>query len=99
MKPEEVKLAQQVIGTFHSELDLSHYHDDYQDELRKVIDAKIAGQEFTAPPEEAPEKVVNLMDALRKSLDSVSASRKKTVKAELPKRQPVARVAARRKAR
>ncbi len=33
-----------------------------------------------------PPKVVNLMDALRKSLDSASNQRKKTVKAELPKK-------------
>ena len=32
--------------------------------------------------EEAPAKVVNLMDALRKSLDSVSASKKKPAKAK-----------------
>jgi DNA end-binding protein Ku len=86
VKPEEVKLARQVIDTFESELDLTQYRDEYQEELRKVIDAKIAGQEFTAPVEEQPEKVVNLMEALRKSLDSVSASAKKTAKVEMPKR-------------
>src|ERR1700704_3419504 len=77
LKPAEVKLAQQVIGTFAGELDFASYRDDYQVGLREIIDAKIEGREIVAQPEEAPQKVVNLMDALRKSLDSISASKKK----------------------
>jgi DNA end-binding protein Ku len=84
-KAEEVKLAKQVIGTFESELDMKQYRDEYQDELRRVIDAKIAGQEVVAPVEEMPAKVVNLMEALRKSLDTVSEAKKKPVKAEIAK--------------
>ena len=45
--------------------------------LRDIIDAKIEGREIVAPEVEAPPKVVNLMDALRKSLDTISASKKK----------------------
>ncbi len=85
VKSEEMKLARQVIGSFESELDLSEFRDQYQEELRQVIDAKIAGEEIVAPPEEEPAKVVNLMEALRKSLDSVSTSKKKPVKAALGK--------------
>jgi DNA end-binding protein Ku len=77
IKPEEVKLAKQVISTFEGALDLHDYKDDYQEELRKVIDAKIEGREVAEPVEETPPKVVNLMDALRKSLDSVSKGKKK----------------------
>lgn len=84
INPQEAQLAQQVIGTFEGELDVSTFRDDYQAELRKLIDAKVAGQEFVAPAEEAPAKVVNLMEALRKSLDAVSAGRKKQARAELP---------------
>ena len=86
INPDEVKLAQQVMSNFEGEVDLADYTDEYQAELRKMIDAKVAGEEFVAAPEEAPEKVVNLMEALRKSLDQVSASKKKTAKADLPKR-------------
>ena len=80
IKPDEVKLARQVIGNFETGGDLTQYKDDYQDELRKIIDAKIAGEEIVAPAEEAPPKVVNLMEALRQSLDRVSATKKKTAK-------------------
>src|SRR6188508_3760571 len=78
MKPDEVKLARQVIGNFETEGDLTQYKDDYQAALRKVIDAKIEGREVTSPAEEAPPKVVNLMEALRQSLERVSAGKKRT---------------------
>jgi DNA end-binding protein Ku len=77
VKPDEVKLARQVIGTFEGGLDFKAYHDEYQEGLREIIDAKIDGREIVMPEVEAPPKVVNLMDALRKSLDTVSASKKR----------------------
>jgi DNA end-binding protein Ku len=80
IKPDEVKLARQVIGNFESEGDLSQYRDEYQQELRKIIDAKIAGEEVVAPVDEAPPKVVNLMDALRQSLERVSSTKKRAAR-------------------
>ena len=77
VKPDEVKLAKQVMGTFEGDVDLQEYRDDYQVGLREIIDAKIEGREIVTQEVEAPPKVVNLMDALRKSLDSISASKKK----------------------
>jgi DNA end-binding protein Ku len=77
IKPDEVRLAQQVIGTFEGDVDFQSYRDDYQVGLREIIDAKIEGREIVTQEVEAPPKVVNLMEALRKSLDSISASRKK----------------------
>jgi DNA end-binding protein Ku len=77
VKPAEVRLAEQVMGTFAGELDFESYRDDYQVGLREIIDAKIEGREITVPEVEAPPKVVNLMDALRKSLDSISATGRK----------------------
>src|SRR5688572_21185755 len=80
IKPDEVKLARQVIGSFETEGDLTQYRDEYQDELRRIIDAKVAGEEVVTAPEEAPPKVVNLMDALRESLERVSATKKRAAK-------------------
>jgi DNA end-binding protein Ku len=90
VKPEEIKLAKQVISNFEGELDLQEYKDAYQEELQRIIDAKIAGEEVVATEEEAPPKVVNLMDALRQSLDRVSSGKKKTVKVEEPSKAKAA---------
>jgi DNA end-binding protein Ku len=97
VKPEEIKLARQVIGNFEGQLDLREYRDEYQEELQRIIDAKIAGEEVVATAEEAPPKVVNLMDALRQSLDRVSTGKKKAAKAEIEKPAKIA--APRRRAR
>ena len=82
---DEIKLAKQVIGNFEGVLDLKEYRDEYQEELQRIIDAKIAGEEVVATQEEAPPKVVNLMDALRQSLDRVSTGKKKAAKADFEK--------------
>ena len=92
VKPEEMKLAKQVISTFDSELNLKDYSDEYKEGLRKIIDAKIAGEEIVAPEEQEPPKVVDLMEALRRSLDSVSKDKKKSAKVEVAK--PVAKAKA-----
>jgi DNA end-binding protein Ku len=82
VKPEEIKLARQVIETFEQPLDLANYKDEYREGLQKIIDAKVAGQEIvSAAAPDAPPRVVNLMDALKKSLDSVSSQKKKPAKA------------------
>jgi DNA end-binding protein Ku len=78
--PAEMKLAKQVIESFAGDLNLADYRDEYQEGLRQIIDAKVAGEEIVAPQEEAPPKVVDLMEALRRSLDRVSSSKKKTAK-------------------
>ena len=92
VKPEEMKLAKQVIGSFESELNLKDYKDEYKEGLRKIIEAKIAGEEIVAPEIQEPPKVVDLMEALRRSLDSVSTDKKKTAKAAFEK--PVAKAKA-----
>ena len=80
--PAEMKLAKQVIESFEGPLDLADYKDEYQEGLQKIIDAKVAGEEVVMPAEEAPPKVVDLMEALRRSLDQVSAGKKKTAKVD-----------------
>ncbi len=102
VKPEEMKLAKQVIATFEGELNLKDYQDDYREGLRKIIDAKVAGQEVIAPEEQEPPKVVDLMEALRRSLDAVSSDKKKPAKVDLTadtaKTKPAAAAGRKRKA-
>src|SRR5215208_3717707 len=83
VKPEEMKLAKQVIASFEGDLNLKDYKDEYKEGLRRIIDAKIAGEEVVAPEMQEPPKVVDLMEALRKSLNAVSTEKKKPAKADL----------------
>jgi DNA end-binding protein Ku len=70
-----MKLARQVIQMFEQPLNLASYKDEYREGLQRIIDAKIAGEEVVATEEKTPPKVVNLMDALRQSLDRVSTGK------------------------
>lgn len=90
VKPEQIKLAQQVVATFDAPLDLSEYHDEYREGLRKIIDAKIAGEEVTAPEEKPLLQVADLMEALKRSLDAVSAGKKKSAKVAMKAAEPAA---------
>jgi DNA end-binding protein Ku len=85
VKPEEMKLAKQVVATFDAELNLKDYKDEYKEGLRRIIDAKIAGEEIIATEVADPPKVVDLMEALRRSLNAVSAEKKKPAKADMAK--------------
>src|SRR6266516_7226829 len=87
-------ISRQVMGTFEGELEFDSYRDEYQVGLREIIDAKIEGREILTQEVEAPPKVVNLMEALRKSLDTISANKKKAVPVErmaAPKKRAGAR--------
>jgi DNA end-binding protein Ku len=99
VKPDEIKLAKQVISNFEGELNLEEYRDEYQEELQRIIDAKIAGEEVVATAEETPPKVVNLMDALRQSLDRVSTGKKKAAKADMEKPVKAVKAPAKKRAR
>jgi DNA end-binding protein Ku len=83
VKPEEMKLAKQVIATFDADLNLKDYKDEYTEGLRKIIDAKVSGEEVVAAEVQEPARVVDLMEALRRSLDSVSAEKKKPARAAI----------------
>jgi non-homologous end joining protein Ku len=51
--------------------------------LQRIIDGKVAGEEVVAAPVEASPRVVNLMEALKKSLNAVNTSKKKPAKASV----------------
>lgn len=92
VKPQELKLARQVVEMFDGELNLADYRDEYKEELRKIIEARVSGEEYVAAQaEEPPSNVVDLMAALRKSLDTVSATRKKPARASLEGKKPAAK--------
>jgi DNA end-binding protein Ku len=91
VKPEEMKLAKQVIATFDAELNLKEYKDEYREGLRKIIDAKISGEDVVAPEVAEPPRVVDLMEALKRSLDAVSKEKKKPAKAEIAKAAEMAK--------
>jgi DNA end-binding protein Ku len=67
-----VRLARQLIEGFAQPVNLADFTDAYQTDLRRLIDAKIAGQEIVEPPMVAPMPVLPLLEALQQSLAAVA---------------------------
>jgi DNA end-binding protein Ku len=91
LKDQEKKLAQQLIENLAVPFEPQKYKDTYQENVRAMIAAKLKGQEVTevAQPHLAP--VIDLMEALKKSLAERQAPAKKPpVRAVEPTAGPVA---------
>jgi DNA end-binding protein Ku len=75
---QELKLADTLIEASTAEdFDFSQYKDNYTETLTKLIEAKAAGQKIVTPRKEEEPAVINLMDALRKSLARTGRKGKK----------------------
>jgi len=84
----EYLLAQRIVAALTGPLNLSDFTDAYKADLRRLIDAKIAGQEIVEPAVSESVPVVNLREALEQSLAAVSATKKTPAKAlPTPKRK------------
>ena len=57
-----------IEATAEKHFDAGQFHDEYEEKMRELIDAKVQGKEISIVPEEKPRRVINLMDALRESL-------------------------------
>ena len=76
-RPAELAMAGSLIESMAADFDPAAYTDNYREALQEVIDAKVAGREVVAPeePEAAPTAAVDLMAALRASVDRARAAR------------------------
>jgi Ku protein len=64
-----VSLAAHILQDKATKFDPGKFKDEYEGALRKLVQRKAKGHTIEAPePEEKPSNVINLMDALRKSL-------------------------------
>ena len=65
----ELDMARQLVKALDRPFDPSGYVDDYQERLKNLIENKIEGKEVVAQPSSGGGKVINLMDALKASLE------------------------------
>ncbi len=73
---EMLELAEHIIDTKRGEFDPAEYQDRYEAAVAELVKAKTEGRKIEAGKTREPKKVVDLMDALRKSAGSGSAKRK-----------------------
>lgn len=92
VRPAELQLAKQLVEQIaNDEFHPENYEDEVRKQMRDLIDAKVAGQEYTAAPPEAPKaQIIDLMEALKASLagNAKPAPAARSAKAEAPARKP-----------
>lgn len=81
-KEQEIKLAHQLIESLAGDFQPEKYHDEFRVQIKDMIEAKKQGREIAAAPEVRLAPVIDLMEALKKSL------------ANAPKKQPLRAVEA-----
>lgn len=75
---QELKMAEVLINSMDTPFDPSQYRDEYQGRLKELLETKIAGKEVVAAsPEESSGKVIDLMDALKASIEKQQESKSK----------------------
>ena len=95
VKEPELNLARQVIDSLVGEFEPKELTSEYRQNLRTMLEAKLAGQEV-ARPEPAPETpVIDLMEALRRSVEEVKDAEPARKAKAAPKGGSRKRVAAR----
>jgi DNA end-binding protein Ku len=88
INPDSLELAEALIKKRSAKFDLSKFEDGYEVAVKELVNAKI--NHLPVPKDEAPKatsgKVVNLMDALRKSVETDAKAKKPVASEKDPRR-------------
>lgn len=84
---EELKMATQLVEQFAGSFEPKKFRDTYRDALCEIIRAKERGETVPATEAEEPEEPVDLMAALRESVDAAKKARGKTRRPRKTKRK------------
>jgi DNA end-binding protein Ku len=80
LRPQEIELAEQLVSSLSEEFNLERYHDEFQARLKKLIEAKQKGRTVSAEPKPHRAPVIDIMAALKKSLETTGARPKKPIR-------------------
>jgi len=69
LKEKELALAKMLVESLAGDFEPEKYHDTYRDNLRRMIEAKIEGNKVVETPETHIAPVIDIMEALKKSLE------------------------------
>jgi DNA end-binding protein Ku len=92
-RPRELQAAEAYIHTLAGTLDTHDLVDRYQEALRELVEAKVAGRELEQPAPARSDGVDNLMEALRRSVEQAKHDRGSAVAARKAPRKRAAKAA------
>src|SRR5438477_3558373 len=68
VKDKELAMAKMLISSLEADSEPQKYHDEYRMNLQRMIESKIEGKKVVAAPSEHVAPVIDIMEALKKSL-------------------------------
>lgn len=74
VRDEEVKMAEMIIDNLTASFDPSAWNDETREAVEAAAQRKVEGQEIVAPEAPQPTGVVDLMDALKASVEATKAA-------------------------
>ncbi|MES1248189.1 MAG: Ku protein [Actinomycetota bacterium] len=80
VKDAELSLAGQVINSLVGEWEPTDFENEYRKDLRAMLDAKLSGEQIARPEPVAETPVIDLMEALRRSVAEVQGAKKPAAK-------------------
>lgn len=89
LQEREIEMALQLVESLSTRFEPEKYTDDYRQALIKIIQAKVEGEEISIPTPR-DEKVVDLMEALKASLELAEKAKKQKGKARAKTKEKVA---------
>ncbi len=98
VKEKELAMAKMLISSLEADFEPQKYHDTYRENLQQMIEAKIEGKKVVAAPSEHVAPVIDIMEALKRSLAekrkpaqaataAASAGEPETVAEEAPRKR------------
>jgi DNA end-binding protein Ku len=73
IRPNEVRMAKQLIESLTEPWDPTRYRDEYREALLELVEKKLAGEPIEVPEEAPPARIVDLMAALKASVEAAKA--------------------------
>jgi DNA end-binding protein Ku len=75
LRPQEIRMARSLIDSLSDAFKPDEFHDEYRAALEELVAKKVQGEEITYAEEAEPSKVVDLMEALRASVEAAKSGK------------------------
>jgi DNA end-binding protein Ku len=102
LRPQEVQMARTLIDNLTEDWNPDQYQDEYRNALLEMVERKVAGEEIEIVEAPEPTKVVDLMEALKASVEAAkkpaAPAKASTAKRSTAKKSTAKKSTAKRKA-
>jgi DNA end-binding protein Ku len=95
VKGPELEMARQLVESLVGEFDPKEFENEYRNDLRAMLEAKLAGEEISVPEPAVTAPVVDLMEALKQSVAQARKQKDKPAPAKAKKAPAKKRASAR----